>query len=148
MAQGNFGPLLVFLNNAAMVKAVTLAFCSIQQHFIRDVHAKFFISQSPDIEQNSDWCTSDFPISGQSLIQGNCYNSRTSDDIDMKLEPVIWQEKQNNFKNLKMTSCRKIVKSVLFFQLTVNLEQSKSRILVAQSAKRFFINSNLLSSKS
>ena len=148
MAQGNFSPLLVFLNNAVMVKAATLAFCSIQQHFIRDVHVKFFISQSPDIEQNSDWCISDFPISGQSLIQGNCHNSRTSDDIDMKLEPVIWQEKQNNFKNLRMTSCRKIVKSVLFFQLTVNLEQSKSRILVAQSAKPFFINSNLLSSKS
>ena len=148
MAQGNFSPLLVFLNNAVMVKAATLAFCSIQQHFIRDVHVKFFISQSPDIEQNSDWCISDFPISGQSLIQGNCHNSRTSDDIDMKLEPVIWQEKQNNFKNLRMTSCRKIVKSVLFFQLTVNLEQSKSRILVAQSAKHFFINSNLLSSKS
>ena len=148
MAQGNFSPLLVFLNNAAMVKAVTLAFCSIQQHFIRDVRAKFFISQSPDIGENSDWCIYDFPISGPSLIQGNCHNSRTSDDIDMKLEPVIWQEKQNNFKNLKMTSCRKIVKSVLFFQLTVNLEQSKSRILVAQSVKRFFINSNLLSSKS
>ena len=148
MAQGNFSPLLVFLNNAVMVKAATLAFCSIQQHFIRDVHVKFFISQSPNIEQNSDWCISDFPISGQSLIQGNCHNSRTSDDIDMKLEPVIWQEKQNNFKNLRMTSCRKIVKSVLFFQLTVNLEQSKSRILVAQSAKHFFINSNLLSSKS
>ena len=148
MAQGNFSPLLVFLNNAVMVKAATLAFCSIQQHFIRDVHVKFFISQSPDIEQNSDWCISDFPISGQSLIQGNCHNSTTSDDIDMKLEPVIWQEKQNNFKNLRMTSCRKIVKSVLFFQLTVNLEQSKSRILVAQSAKHFFINSNLLSSKS
>ena len=109
-----------------MVKAATLAFCSIQQHFIRDVHVKFFISQSPDIEQNSDWCISDFPISGQSLIQGNCHNSTTSDDIDMKLEPVIWQEKQNNFKNLRMTSCRKIVKSVLFFQLTVNLEQSKA----------------------
>ena len=148
MAQGNFSPLLVFLNNAVTVKAVTLAFCSIQQHFIRDVHVKFFISQSPDIEQNSDWCISDFPISGQFLIQGNCHNSRTSDDIDMKLEPVIWQEKQNNFKNLRMTSCRKTVKSVLFFQLTVNLEQSKSRILVAQSAKHFYINSNLLSSKS
>ena len=29
-----------------------------------------------------------FPISGEYLIKENCYNSRTSDDIDMKLGPV------------------------------------------------------------
>ena len=31
---------------------------------------------------------SDFWISGQSLIQENCQNSRASNDIDMKLGPV------------------------------------------------------------
>ena len=31
---------------------------------------------------------SDFPISGRSFIKENCHNSRTSDDIDMKLGPV------------------------------------------------------------
>ena len=40
--------------------------------------------QSPDIGQNSDRGVSDFRISGQSLIKENCYNFRTSDDIDMK----------------------------------------------------------------
>ena len=40
---------------------------------------------SPDIAQNSDGGISDFQISGQSLIKENCHNSRTSDDIGMKL---------------------------------------------------------------
>ena len=61
------------------------------QYFIRDIRVKFGIPnlpQSPDIEQNSDEGISDFRIFGQSLIKENCHNSRTSDDIDMKLGPV------------------------------------------------------------
>ena len=64
------------------------SFCSIQNHFIRDIHAKFGIPnlpQSPDIDQNPDGGISDFRISGQSLIKENYHNSRTSDEIDMKL---------------------------------------------------------------
>ena len=38
---------------------------------------------------------SDFPISGQSLIKENCHNSRTRDDIDMKLEQVTKLDKRN-----------------------------------------------------
>ena len=52
------------------------------------VGAKFGISNSPqppDIGQNSDGGISDFRNSGQSLIKENCHNSKTSDDIDMKL---------------------------------------------------------------
>ena len=49
---GNFTPfLLAFLNNLETVKAVTLAFCSIQQLYIRDIRGKFGIPnlpQSPD----------------------------------------------------------------------------------------------------
>ena len=44
---------------------------SIQQHFIKDIRAKFGspnLPQSPDIRQNSDKGISDFRISGQSLI--------------------------------------------------------------------------------
>ena len=44
--------------------------------------------QSPDVGQNSDGGISDFRISGQSLIIEICHNSRTSDDINMKLGPV------------------------------------------------------------
>ena len=73
----------------------------------------------------------DFRISGQSLIKENCYNSRTSDDIDMKLGPVTKLDKRNKTtsKNLTMTSCRKIVMSLSFFKFLANLEQSGGWIL-------------------
>ena len=51
--------------------------------------------QSLDIEKNSDGGISDFQISGQSLIKLNCQNSRTSDDIDMKLGVVTKLDKRN-----------------------------------------------------
>ena len=133
----NFTPPRSFsLNNWETVKAVTLAFCSIQQHFIRKTCAKFGISyssQSPDIGQNSDEGISDFQIPGQSLIKGNCQNSRTSDDINMELGPVTKLDKRNKTtsKKLTMTSCRKIVTSLTFFQFTAFSEQSGRRILDA-----------------
>ena len=76
--------------------------------------------QSPDIEQNSDGGISNFQISDQSLIKENCCNSRTSDDIDMKLGPVTKLDKRNKItlKKLAMSSCQKIVKSLSFFQFT------------------------------
>ena len=89
-----------------MVKAVTLEFCSIHLNSIRDIHAKFGIynsPQSPDIGQNSDGGISDFRISGESLIKENYHNSRTSEDVDMKLGPATRdkrKEKQNNVKKL------------------------------------------------
>ena len=86
------------LNNSETVKAVTLAFWNIQYHFIRNVRAKFGIPYSPqssDIGQNSDRGIFDFRISGQSLIQRNCHNSRTSDDVDMKLGSVTKRNKKN-----------------------------------------------------
>ena len=79
--------------------------------FCRDISAKFGISnllQSPDIWKNSDEGISDFRISGQSLIKVNCHNSRTSNDIEMKLGPLTKLDKRNKTtsKKLTMTSCR------------------------------------------
>ena len=74
-----------------MVKAVTLAFSAFSNTFVRDIHAKFGISNLPqdlDIGQNSDGGVSNFRISGQSLVKENCHNSRTCVDIDMKLGQV------------------------------------------------------------
>ena len=57
-----------------MAKAVTLAFCSIQEHFVKDIRAKFGIPnfpQSPDIEQNSVLPISRFlvnPLKGKIVI--------------------------------------------------------------------------------
>ena len=78
----------------------------------------------------SDEGISDFWISGQSLIKGNCHNSRTSNDIDMKLGPVTKIDKINKTtsKKLTMVSCQQIVTSLFFFQFMANLEQSESQI--------------------
>ena len=65
---------------------------------MREIHAKFGIPnlrQSADIGKNANGSISDFLTSGQSLTKGNCHNSRTSDDIDMKLNPVTKLDKRN-----------------------------------------------------
>ena len=74
--------------------------------------------------QNSDGGIFDFQISGQSLIKedGDCYNSRTSDDTDMKLTPVTKLNKTNNTTSKKMDddvmseSCDVIVIFLIFGQ--------------------------------
>ena len=55
-----------------------------------------------DIGKNSDGGTSNFRISGQSLIKENCHNSRASDDIDMKLRPVTKLDKRNKITSKKI----------------------------------------------
>ena len=69
---------------------------------------KFGIStspQSPDIEQNSANCISNFQISGQSLLKAAILESR--DDIDIRLGPVTKLDKSNKTtsKKMTMTSC-------------------------------------------
>ena len=54
-----------------------------------------YLSQSPDIGQNSDGGIFNFQISGQSLIKRNCGNSKTSDNIDMKHGQVTKIDKKN-----------------------------------------------------
>ena len=96
--------------------------------------------QSLDIGQNFDGGISNLRISVQSLIKENCHNSRTSDDIDMKLGPVTNLDKRNKTTSQKfeLTSCWKIVTLLSFFQFIANLEQFGSGILDAQSAKLRF----------
>ena len=81
-------PWLVSLNNSEMVKAVTLILWSIQYLFNKEIHTNSCITKStqpPDSEQSLKRCNFDFWISGQSLINKNCHNSRTSHDTDMKI---------------------------------------------------------------
>ena len=42
-----------------------------------------------------------FQISGQSFIKENCHNSRTSDNIDLKLGPVTKLDKKNKATSKK-----------------------------------------------
>ena len=51
--------------------------------------------QSPYIGQNSGESIFKFQIFGQSLMNKNCDNSRTSNDIDLKLGPVTKCDKRN-----------------------------------------------------
>ena len=57
--------------------------------------------QSSDLEQNSDRGINDFRISDQSLTKENCHNSRTSNDIDMKLGPVTKLDKRSKIAGKK-----------------------------------------------
>ena len=62
------------------------------------------LPQSQDIRQNSDQGIFDFWLSGESLLKENWHNSRTSDDVDMKLDPVTKLHKGNKKreKSLRM----------------------------------------------
>ena len=55
-----------------------------------------------DILQNSDGGISDFRISAQSLIKGNCHNSRANHDIDMILGSVTKLDKRNKTTSKKL----------------------------------------------
>ena len=95
---GNLPTCWFSLKNSEMKKAVTLVFCSIQYHFIRDIRASLGILNSPQcpyIGQSSDKGFFDFRISGQSLIKVNCQNSGTNDGIDKKLGTVTKLENRN-----------------------------------------------------
>ena len=139
---------MVSLNKSEKVKAVTLAFCSIQKHFIRDVRAKYGTSnlpQSPDIGKNSDRIISNFRISDQSLINRNCHNSRTSDNIDMKLEPVTKLDKRNKSfeKFWRWSHVWKFWCHCHFFNLRPIWNNPKAGF----SRPYILVNSNLLSYK-
>ena len=70
----------------------------------------------------------------------NCPNSRTINDIDMKIGPITKIDKRNTAtsKNITMTSSRQILTSLSFFQFMANLEQSGSQIPDAWSVKLTF----------
>ena len=82
----------------------------------------------------------DFRISGESLITRDYHNSRSSDDIDMKLGSVTKFHKRKETKSKKFDDnfMSEIVKSLSFFQFTANLEQSGSRIPDAYLVKLIF----------
>ena len=138
------------LNNSETVKAVTLAFCSIQ-YIALETFVPNLVSitrpQSADIGQNSEGGISDFWISGQSLINENCHNSRASDDIDMKVGPVTRFHKKNkttskNFDNYIMSAnCDVLVIFLVYGQFRAIRRPSSGRIVCKTYIS---ININLL----
>ena len=118
---------------------------------IRDICANLGIPnlpQSPDIGQNSDRSISDFRFSGLSLIKLNCHNSRTRNDIDMKLGPVTKLDKRNKIVSKKFddvvmsANCDVIVIFPIYGQFRAIREPESGRIVCKTY---IFIKSNLLS---
>ena len=102
--------------------------------------------QSLDIGQNSDGGISDFRISGQSLIKENCYNSRTSDDIDMRYGSVTKLDKRNKTTSKKFDddvmskNCDVIVIFPIYGQFGAIRKSDSGR----RDCKNYvFLNSNL-----
>ena len=88
--------------------------------FYKRHSARFGIPDLPqtlDFGQNSDTGISDFQIFGQSSVNENYHNSRTSHGIDMKVGPVTKLDKRRTATSRKwaMTSCKQIVMSLSFF---------------------------------
>ena len=71
-----------------MVKAVNLVFCSIREHFIRDIRAKFGISNLPPVSRY--WAKLKKGYFQFTNFWAIPYkrNPLYSDNIDMKLGPV------------------------------------------------------------
>ena len=99
------------------------------------------------LSKTQDGSIFDFHISGQSLINENWPNSRTSDDIDMKLGMVTKLDKKNktlskNDDDVMSANCDVIVIFPIFGQFGAIRKPDSERIVCKTY---IFINSNLLS---
>ena len=97
--------------------------------------------------EKSDGGISDFRISGQPLIKVNCHNSRTSNDIDIKLKLVTKLHKTNKTTSKKFdydvmsVNCDIIVVFPIYGQFGAIRKPDSGPI----ACKTYiFINSNLL----
>ena len=117
---------------------------------VKSVLGSSILCYSPDIRQNSDERISDFRISGQSFIKENCHNSRTTDDINMKLRPVTKHHKRNKttlkkiYDDVIAENCDVIVIFTIYGQFGA-IRKPDSRRIVCKTY--VFIKSNLLSYK-
>ena len=101
-----------------------------------------------DIGQNSYVGISNLLIFGQSLIKENFHNSRTSDDIEMKLGVVTKLDKRNKATSKKFEddilsrNCDVIAVFPLYGQFGATWKLYSGRIICKTHV---FINSNILS---
>ena len=111
------------LNNSKTIKAVTLEFCSIQQHFIRNIRAKFGISnlpQSPYIGQNSDVGISNIWISGQSLNQKPIMILTWSSDQQLNLTREIKTTSKKLDNDVMLANCDVIAVFPIYSQIWIS----------------------------
>ena len=121
-----------------MVKAVTLAFCSIQKHFIRKTQVKFGFPNSfqfPDIGQDSDGSISIF------LILVNPRQKKIV--ITLELVMILtWNLDQS--EDVMLADCDVIVTSPIYGRFGA-IQKPLSGCIVCKTY--IFINSNVLSCK-
>ena len=131
--ESNFNPRCQFsVNNSKTLKAVALAFAAFSK-----ISLETFVPNLLSlIWQNSDGCISDFRISCQFLIKLISFNSRTSDDIDMKLK--LTREKKAMSKHFDDDVMSTNCDAILIFS---NLRPIQSTM------EAVTFNSNLLSYK-
>ena len=108
------------------------------------------LNKSPDIGQNSGRGISDFRISGQSLLKEICHNSRTGDNIDMKLGPVTKLDNKNKIMLKKidddvMLANFEIIEIFPIYGQFGAIRKPDSGCIVCKTY--IFINNNLLSYK-
>ena len=120
-------PCWFFLNNSETVQGVTLANAAFSNILLETFMPNLVFLICPSVQILGKTQTGVFPI----FEFQNCHNTRTSDDSDMKLGPVtkLGKRTKQRQKNLTMTSCRKNMTSLPFFQFMTNLEHSGSRFL-------------------
>ena len=105
---------------------------------------------SPDTGKSSDRVISNLQISVQSFIKENYHNSRTSHDIDMKLETVtkLDKRKHGNVKkfgdNIMSTNCDFIVFFSIYDQFAAMGKLNSGRMVYKIY---IFINNNFSSHK-
>ena len=118
---------------------------------IKDIRVKSCIPnfpESPDIGQNSGQSISAFWISVQFLINENSCSSRTSNDIDMKLEQQLnltreRRQCQKKFNEDFVLVDFKIIVIFAIYDQFVPTRKPESGRIVCKSY--IFIDSNLLS---
>ena len=94
--------------------------------------------QSLDNGQNSAGGIFNLRISGQSFTEQSCHNSRTNNDIDVKLGLVTKLSKRNTATSKKFDHevISAICDSLSFFEFMANLEQFGNRSPDVKSVKK------------
>ena len=112
----------------------------------------FFLPSIENIGQNWHRDISNFLISGQFLINKNLHNSRTTNDIDMKLRPESKLDKKNTKTSNVLTMTFWIKSASRYIIVVYSIYQKFGAIRKPASVSTvcntyIFINSKLLSYK-
>ena len=113
----------------------------------------FVFSTCPSLHILGKTQTRLFPNSGflvKSLIKENCHNSKTSDDIDMKLEPItkLYKRNKTTSKNFDDDVTSKNCDVIVIFSIYGQFGASRKPDSGCRVCKTYvFINSNHLSYK-